>query len=121
MDVARWNLLHPDEPQREAYVTGMLKGTRGPVVASTDYVKSWAEQIRPFLPKGRDYRVLGTDGFGRSDYRSQLREFFEIDRHFVVLSALRALADEGSIDMKKCKQAIAKYGIDPEKANPHHD
>ncbi|CAM5180645.1 Pyruvate dehydrogenase E1 component OS=Castellaniella defragrans OX=75697 GN=HNR28_002375 PE=4 SV=1 [Castellaniella defragrans] len=121
MDVARWNLLHPGEPQREAYVTKMLKDTRGPVIASTDYVKSWAEQIRPYLPKGREYRVLGTDGFGRSDYRSQLREFFEIDRHFVVLSALRALADEGVIDIKKCAQAIAKYGIDPEKANPHHD
>jgi pyruvate dehydrogenase E1 component len=88
-------------------------------VASTDYMKLFADQIRPFMPKGRDFRVLGTDGFGRSDFRARLREHFEVDRRFVVLAALRALADEGSIPMKKVAEALTKYGIDPDKVNPH--
>jgi pyruvate dehydrogenase E1 component len=83
-------------------------------------MKLYADQIRPFVPKGRDYRVLGTDGFGRSDFRTKLREHFEVNRHFVVLSALKALADEGTMPAKNVAEAIRKYGIDPEKANPHH-
>ncbi len=74
----------------------------------------------PFVPKGRDYRVLGTDGFGRSDFRAKLREHFEVDRHFVVLAALKALADEGTIPAKTVAKAIKKYGIDAAKANPQH-
>ncbi len=120
LDCERWNLLHPAEPPRVPYVTRQLQGHPGPIVASTDYMKLYADQIRPFVPKGRDYRVLGTDGFGRSDFRTKLREHFEVNRHFVVLSALKALADEGTMPAKNVAEAIRKYGIDPEKANPHH-
>ena len=120
LDADRWNLLHPTEKKpRKAYITQLLEKTTGPVVASTDYMKLFADQIRPFMPKGRDFRVLGTDGFGRSDFRARLREHFEVDRRFVVLAALRALADEGSIPMKKVAEALTKYGIDPDKVNPH--
>ena len=120
LEVDRWNLLHPGEKKpRKSYVSELLEKTTGPIVASTDYMKLFADQIRPFIPKGRDYRVLGTDGFGRSDFRARLREHFEVDRRFVVLAALRALADEGSIPMKKVAEAIKKYGIDPDKTNPH--
>ena len=100
------------------YVTQQLEKTVGPIVATTDYMRLFADQIRPFLPRGRDYRVLGTDGFGRSDTRAKLREFFEVDRHYVVLSALRALADEGMVPAAKVAEAIKKYGIDPNKPNP---
>jgi pyruvate dehydrogenase E1 component len=120
LDADRWNLLHPTEKNpRKAYITQLLEKTTGPIVASTDYMKLFADQIRPFMPKGRDFRVLGTDGFGRSDFRARLREHFEVDRRFVVLAALRALADEGSIPMKKVAEALTKYGIDPDKVNPH--
>src|SRR5690606_31232779 len=120
LDAERHNLLHPEEPTQEAYVTSQLKGTKGPIVVSTDYVKAFGDQIRPFIPDNRRFRVLGTDGYGRSDFRSKLREHFEIDRHFVVLAALRSLVDDGILDIKKCAEAIAKYEIDPAKANPHH-
>jgi pyruvate dehydrogenase E1 component len=88
------------------------------VIASTDYMKTFAEQIRPFLGKGRDYRVLGTDGFGRSDTREKLRYFFEVDRHWVTIAALKALADSGAVKPAVVADAIKKYGIDPEKPNP---
>ena len=97
-----------------------LAGHAGPVIASTDYMKNYAEQIRPFVPKGRSYRVLGTDGFGRSDFRSKLREHFEINRHYIVLAALRSLADEGTIPLSKVAEAIKKYGIRTDKINPLH-
>jgi pyruvate dehydrogenase E1 component len=112
----RWNLLHPTETPRVPFVTQQLASHPGPVVASTDYVRLFAEQIRPFLPKGRNYRVLGTDGFGRSDTRTELRRHFEIDRHYIVLAALRGLVDEGALPAAKLTEAIAKYGIDTEKA-----
>ncbi|MDI2531990.1 pyruvate dehydrogenase (acetyl-transferring), homodimeric type [Pseudomonas aeruginosa] len=92
-------------------------GRRGPVIASTDYMKLYAEQIRQWVPS-KEYKVLGTDGFGRSDSRKKLRNFFEVDRHWVVLAALEALADRGDIEPKVVAEAIAKYGIDPEKRNP---
>ena len=117
-DAERWNLLHPTEPQRVPFVTQQLDKHAGPVVASTDYMKNYAEQIRPFVPKGRSYKVLGTDGFGRSDFRSKLREHFEINRHYIAIAALRSLADEGAIPMAKVAEAIAKYGIKTEKVNP---
>jgi pyruvate dehydrogenase E1 component len=88
------------------------------VIASTDYVKSFADQIRPFIPKGREYRVLGTDGFGRSDTREKLRHFFEVSRHWVTVAALKALADDGAIKHSVVAEAIRKYGIDPAKPNP---
>jgi pyruvate dehydrogenase E1 component len=113
---ARWNLLHPVDKPKLSHVEQCLKDTRGPVVASTDYVRAFAEQIRPFVP--RRYTVLGTDGFGRSDTREKLRGFFEVDRHYVTVAALKALADEGQLDKAKAKEAIAKYGLDPDKPNP---
>ena len=120
LDVERWNLLHPGAKAKTPYVTAQLQGHPGPVVASTDYMKIFADQIRPFIPKGRNYQVLGTDGFGRSDFRARLREHFEVNRHFVVVAALKALADEKAMPARKVAEAIRRYGIDPEKQNPAH-
>ncbi len=115
-EVIRWNLLHPDEAPRASHVEHCLADTRGPVIAATDYVRALAEQIRPFVP--RAYTVLGTDGYGRSDTREQLRDFFEVDRRWITLAALKALVDEGTLERGVLSQAIAKYGIDPEKPYP---
>ena len=120
LDCERHNLLHPTAKAQIPYVTAQLAKTEGPIIASTDYMKLFSDQIRPFIPRGRDFKVLGTDGFGRSDFRSKLREHFEVDRHYVVLATLRALADEGSIPVAKLAEAIKKYGIDPNKANPQY-
>jgi pyruvate dehydrogenase E1 component len=114
----RWNMLHPESKPRTPYVTQMLEKRAGPVVAASDYIKTFAEQIRPFVPHGRSYRVLGTDGFGRSDSRAKLRYFFEVNRHFVAVAALKALADQGEAKPKQVADAIRRYGIDPEKADP---
>jgi pyruvate dehydrogenase E1 component len=114
----RWNLLHPEDNPKVPYVTQCLEKRAGPVVAASDYIKTFADQIRPFVPRDRVYKVLGTDGFGRSDYRRQLRKFFEVDRNYVTVAALKALADEGSIPAATVARAIKKYGIDPDKANP---
>ena len=103
-----------------SFVAQQLEQHAGPVVASTDYVKAFAEQIRLFIPKGREYRVLGTDGFGRSDFRTKLREHFEVNRHYIVVAALRALADEGKLPIAKVAEAIKKYGIKTDKINPLH-
>ena len=100
------------------YVTSLMQDTDGPIVATTDYMRAFAEQIRAFMPKGRTYKVLGTDGFGRSDSRAKLREFFEVNRYYVTVAALKSLADEGKIDVSVVEQAIAKYGIDANKPNP---
>ena len=115
-DAARWNLLHPLDTPRVSHVETCLKGAAGPVIAATDYVKLFSEQIRPFVP-GR-YVTLGTDGYGRSDTREALRNHFEVDRRWVAVAALKALADEGSIDREKVREAIVKYGIDADKPNP---
>jgi pyruvate dehydrogenase E1 component len=120
LDCERHNLLHPEDSPQIPYVAQLLENTAGPIIASTDYMKLFADQIRPFIPRGRDYKVLGTDGFGRSDFRAKLREHFEVDRHFVVLAALRALADEGKVPVAKVAEAIKKYGINPDKANPQY-
>lgn len=114
--VERWNLLHPEAEPKLAHVGALLRGREGPVIASTDYMRSFAEQIRPHVP-GR-YRVLGTDGFGRSDYRRKLRHFFEVDRHWVAVAALDSLARDQKLPRTKVAEAIKRYGIDPEKANP---
>jgi pyruvate dehydrogenase E1 component len=114
----RWNLLHPTELACVPFVTQQLGRTAGPVIASTDYMKNYAEQIRAFIPKGRSYKVLGTDGFGRSDFRSKLRAHFEVNRHYIVVAALKALADDGAIPVERVAEAIAKYGIDANKINP---
>ncbi len=118
LDVERWNLLHPTAKPRVPFVTQQLGKHAGPVVASTDYMKNYAEQIRAFIPKDRSYKVLGTDGFGRSDFRSKLREHFEVNRHYIVVAALKALADEGSLPVAKVAEAIKKYAIDTERINP---
>ena len=114
--VTRWNLLNPLETPRVSHVEALLKDSAGPVVAATDYVKLFSEQIRPFVP--RRYVTLGTDGYGRSDTREALRNHFEVDRHWVTVAALKALADEGTIDREKVRDAIVKYGLDANKPNP---
>ena len=115
-DVERWNLLHPAEAPRKSWVEQCLGGADGPVVASTDYMRMFANQIRPYVRQR--YRVLGTDGFGRSDYRRRLRDFFEVDRRWVTLAALESLALDGAVPVAKVGEAIKKYGIDPDKPNP---
>jgi pyruvate dehydrogenase E1 component len=116
LDTDRWNMLHPTAAPKRAYVETCLEKAGGPVIAATDYMKLLADQIRPFVP-GR-YRVLGTDGFGRSDYRRKLRSFFEVDRFYVVAAALKALADEGTVPATLVADALRKYGINPDKPNP---
>jgi pyruvate dehydrogenase E1 component len=116
MAAARANLLDPAGKPRRSHVEERLSGTEGPVVAATDYVRGFAEQIRAYVP--RRYLVLGTDGFGRSDTRERLRRFFEVDRYYVAVAALKALSDEGAIPAAKVADAIAKYGIDPKKPAP---
>jgi pyruvate dehydrogenase E1 component len=118
MDVERWNLLHPTEEPRTSWVASSLEGHDGPVVASTDYMRTFADGIRPFVD--RRYVVLGTDGYGRSDYRRKLRRFFEVDRHYVAVAALKALADDGVIEQAKVAEAIEKYGIDVDHPAPFH-
>jgi pyruvate dehydrogenase E1 component len=115
-DVHRWNMLHPDKKAKTSYVEQCLDGTEGPIIASTDYMRAFADQIRPYVR--RRYVTLGTDGFGRSDSREALRRFFEVDRHYVVLAALKALADDGVLPASKAAEAIKKYGLDAGRANP---
>jgi pyruvate dehydrogenase E1 component len=116
IEAERWNMLHPTSEPRRAYVSERLGEREGPVVASTDYIRAFADQIRQWVP-GR-YRVLGTDGFGRSDYRRALRRFFEVDRHYVTVAALRELADEGVIEASRVQEAIDRYEIDPDAPIP---
>jgi pyruvate dehydrogenase E1 component len=113
---SRWNMLHPAETPRVPHVTARLAETQGPVIAATDYVRAFAGQIREFVP--RRYVVLGTDGFGRSDTREKLRRFFEVDRWYITVAALKALADDGTLPAARAAEAIAKYGIDAAKAPP---
>ncbi|WP_341936624.1 pyruvate dehydrogenase (acetyl-transferring), homodimeric type [Marinimicrobium sp. C2-29] len=113
---ARWNMLNPTETPRKAYITEQLEGQDGPVICATDYMKNYAEQLRAYVPS--DYYVLGTDGFGRSDSREKLRHFFEVDRNFVVIAALKSLADQGKIKPDVVSKAIKQFGIDPDKADP---
>ncbi|PAU80466.1 pyruvate dehydrogenase (acetyl-transferring), homodimeric type [Halovibrio salipaludis] len=114
--VARWNRLHPDKNPRTSWVHDQLKDQKGPVIASTDYIRLQSEQIRAFVPA--PYHVLGTDGFGRSDTRWNLRAFFEVDRYHVVAAALNALAEEGTVEHATVIEAMNQYGIDGDKPNP---
>ena len=118
LDVARHNLLHPTDTPRVPFVTQQLQGHEGPVVAATDYMKTFADQIRPFMPEGRRYTVLGTDGFGRSDSRAKLREFFEVDRRYVAVAALYSLMQDGKIKPKQVQDAITSLGIQADRINP---
>ena len=112
----RWNMLHPTEEPKKPYITQQLEQADGPFIISTDYMKSYSEQLRAYVPG--TYKVLGTDGFGRSDSRKKLREFFEVDRYYVTVAALKSLADEGKIKAEDVVDAMKKYGIDPEKTDP---
>ena len=114
-DAVRWNMLHPTETPRVPYVAQVMNDK--PAVAATDYMKLFAEQIRAYVP-AKHYHVLGTDGFGRSDSRANLRDHFEVDAHHVVVAALHVLVQEGTVEKKVVAEAIAKYGIDPERLNP---
>ncbi len=113
---ARWNQLHPTKKARQSYLETKMRGRKGPVIISTDYIRAYAEQIREFV--WSRFVSLGTDGFGRSDTRENLRVFFEVNRYYVVVAALKALSDDGELDSKVVQRAIKKYGIDPEKPDP---
>jgi pyruvate dehydrogenase E1 component len=117
LDVQRWNLLHPEADPRLSHIETCLNDRSGPIIAATDYMKIFADQVRAFLPR-RNFTALGTDGFGRSDTRRKLRQFFEVDRRYVAVAALKALADEEKLPQKTVADAIVKYGIDPDKPNP---
>src|SRR5262249_24404565 len=112
----RWNLLHPSRTPRKGYVAQCLAGRKGPVIASTDYMRAFAEQIRPYVP-GR-FVCLGTDGFGRSDYRKALRKFFDVDRHYVAGASHKTIADDNGLSLQRDEEAIMKYGIDAELPPP---
>jgi pyruvate dehydrogenase E1 component len=116
LDVERWNLLHPEADPKVPFITRALSSGKGPVIASTDYIKALPDGIRPYVRA--HYKTLGTDGFGRSDYRRRLRSFFEVDRYHVVVASLKALADEQLLPSRRVAEAIAKYGIDPDGPNP---
>ena len=119
IEVERYNMLHPTATPRQAFVTKSLEGARGPVIAATDYIRAYPDQIRQWVAgRDRSYRTLGTDGFGRSDTRAELRRFFEVDRHYVTVAALTELAEAGEIEAKVVQQAIDKYEIDPEAPMP---
>ncbi len=115
-DCARWNQLHPTKKARKSYLETQLHGRKGPAIMSTDYTRAFTNQLREYIPNR--FVTLGTDGFGRSDTRENLRTFFEVNRYYVVIAALKALADDGEIDAKIVQQAIKKYGVDAEKPNP---
>jgi pyruvate dehydrogenase E1 component len=115
LDIERHNLLNPDDEQR-SFMQEQITDTESPIIASTDYMKSFSDQIANFIPNS--FTSLGTDGFGRSDSREALRSFFEVDRYYVVLAALKALKDQGKIDKKIVSEAIKKYNINPSKINP---
>jgi len=116
LDVDRWNMLHPEEEPRVSYVEQCLSEKEGPVIAATDYMKMYSDQIRAFVTA--PYKVLGTDGFGRSDSRQKLRHFFEVNASFIVVAALGELAGTGAIEKKVVSEAIKKFKLDPEKLNP---
>ena len=114
----RWNLLHPGDTRRVSHVEALLQPHQGPVVAATDYLKSFPDQIRFLMPAGRTFRVLGTDGFGRSDTRQKLRHFFEVDRFWITVATLRSLADDGVVKVALVSDALRQYGLDPSKPDP---
>ena len=116
--IERWNLLNPDKKAKQAYLTQCLESAQGPVICATDYMKQYSEQLRAYMPEGKTFVTLGTDGFGRSDSREKLREFFEVDRHYVVLATLSALVRDGELDKKVLKKAIKDFGISADKLDP---
>jgi len=117
VEAERYNLTHPESEKKVPYLSQIMDGHEGPVVISTDYIRAYAEQIRRLIPQ-QQVTILGTDGFGRSDTREALRKFFEVDRYYIAVAALKGLADSGKIPAKKVSEAIAKFGIDVDKPNP---
>jgi pyruvate dehydrogenase E1 component len=115
-DVERYNRLHPEAEARKSYVEQCLEGRSGPAIAATDYVRAYADQIRAFVPMR--YTVLGTDGFGRSDTRANLRRFFEVDRYYIAHAAVAALAADGRMNAKDVARAVKEYRLDRDKPNP---
>jgi len=115
-EVTRWNMLHPESEQKAAYITNVIKPENGPAIAATDYVKNYADQVRAFI--NTEYRVLGTDGFGRSDSRDNLRQHFEVDQNYIVVAALFELANRGDVERSVVAEAIKRFDIDTEKLNP---
>jgi len=116
-EAARWNRLHPDAAAQPIYVSEQLADSQGPIIAASDYNQAYADQIREFV-NGRRYVVLGTDGYGRSGTREQLRRFFEVDRHQIVLAALSALADENALPRSTVSDTISRYALNPDKPDP---
>ena len=116
LHVERWNMLHPEVEPRVSYVESVLNGLHGPFIAATDYMKTVSDQIRQWVPG--HYTVLGTDGFGRSDGREALRDFFEVDEKAIVVAALKSLADEEALDQATVAEAIGSFGIDPDVPDP---
>jgi pyruvate dehydrogenase E1 component len=118
-DAERWNRLHPNpKKQRKPYVTECLDKHEGPVVAATDYVRALADQVRAFVPHGRRFTVLGTDGYGRSDTRAHLLDFFEVNAHWIAHAAIATLAEDGVMSAQDVERAIKVWGLDPDKPNP---
>jgi pyruvate dehydrogenase E1 component len=117
LEVQRWNMLHPEAEPRQSHIERCLKDRSGPVISATDYMKVFSDQVRGFIAPRR-FHALGTDGFGRSDTRAQLRKFFEVDRHYVTVAALKALADSEAVPAAKVSEAIRTFGIDPDRPNP---
>ena len=116
LEVERWNMLHPNDEPRVPYITQVLGANDAPVVSSTDYMKTYSDQVREYVPA--TFSTLGTDGFGRSDTREKLREFFEVDRRYVTIAALHALSMDDKLDKVTVAKAVQQYGIDPDKPNP---
>jgi len=116
LEVERWNMLHPNDTPRIPYITQVLGDGDEPVVSSTDYMKSYSDQVREYVPA--TFTALGTDGYGRSDTREKLREFFEVDRRYVTVAALHALSTDGKMDPATVAKALQQYTIDPDKPNP---
>ncbi len=112
MEVEDWNRNHPEKPSRKPYAEKLMKGHQGPAIISTDYVQAYSEQIRRLIPN--KLSVLGTDGYGRSDSRKVLRDFFKVDRFHIVITALKALADEGKVPQKIVSKAVKLYSINPD-------
>jgi pyruvate dehydrogenase E1 component len=116
LDAERWNTLNPAKPPRTSYLRECLGDRKGPFIAATDYMRTLPDQVRQWMPSR--YAVLGTDGYGRSDSRAALRRFFEVDRHYITVAALKALSDEGKMDVATVTGAMKAFGIDPKKRSP---
>jgi pyruvate dehydrogenase E1 component len=117
LEASRWNMLHPDQPKKQSFIEKLLEGAQGPFISASDYMRTFAEQVTPFIPGGK-MTTLGTDGFGRSETREALRRFFEVDAAAIVVAALHALFEEGKVEAALVRQAITDMGINPDQPAP---